>query len=91
MEVEAELRRVFWGPKGKEVARACCLLESQVQREGPGLCMRLGNVWVVAGEEIPVRTQAWGLTDGGSQGWKETGEGRHRASCAGKSSLYLGD
>lgn len=44
LEVEAELRRVFWGPKGKEGARACCQLESQVQREGPGLCMRLGDV-----------------------------------------------
>lgn len=45
LELEAEPRRVFWGPKGKEVARTCCQLESQVQREGPGLCMRLRDVW----------------------------------------------
>lgn len=47
LEVKAEPRRVFWGPKGKEVARACCQLKSQVQREGPGLYMRLGNIWGV--------------------------------------------
>ena len=45
LEVEAEPGRVFWGPQGKEVAGTCCQLESQVQREGPGLCVRLGNVW----------------------------------------------
>lgn len=53
LETEAEPRRVFWGPKGKKVARACCQLDFQFQREGPGLCMRLGNVWRGEGDDPP--------------------------------------
>ena len=63
LEVKAEPRRVFWGPKGKEVARACCQLKSQIQREGPGLYMRLGNIWG-GGRNYPPEASILGIHGG---------------------------
>lgn len=89
LETEAEPRRVFWGPKGKKVARACCPLDFQFQREGPGLCMRLGNVWGEGRGMILLRPQSWGFMEGRMEG--DGGRQTQSWPWKGKNSLYLGD